>query len=382
MEHTAFDAIAPLVRQGQNPELAVGMTVQAIRNGNASLQEVVDTMGNLGPAARAARMSLDEFQQGLDQFAEQAEGAGAYRNQGVALGRGLSEVTGLTPQQLQPIMASPMFQAMAFQHQGVMPNAVGSLTTRQFTQETGRLIDFTMRAARPFGSRVSPTGERLSPERARQNQIIQAAAIAGMDPETYTRLLDNRGRLDNLAAGHEAITDFQAVLRQRDESMRNLPPEQRVENRQNIGAAGQRLTPAQERMNERREAQVHRLDTLTNRGWQRVEHALTGAAPGKPGDKSDEDRVEYFRRVRDIENIRDPKQRLTEAQKLLDEQAKQTLKEDQPAVRLDLSPEAKRLVRQMGGSNDPAKDKAQAGGEQVNKDRTKPGKFAPFHWGG
>jgi hypothetical protein len=46
-QNLAFNAIAPLVQQGQNAGITVGMMDQAIRNGNMSAKEFVDTMNDL-----------------------------------------------------------------------------------------------------------------------------------------------------------------------------------------------------------------------------------------------------------------------------------------------------------------------------------------------
>jgi hypothetical protein len=95
----AMDVMSPLVQQGLNPEITAAQLSEAIRNGATPAKEFRETLNELGPAARAARMSLDEFQQSLGGFANEMQGMGATYGQGYQLGRNLSTGLNLAPQQ-------------------------------------------------------------------------------------------------------------------------------------------------------------------------------------------------------------------------------------------------------------------------------------------
>jgi hypothetical protein len=381
-ENMAFDTVGPLVRQGQNPGLATNMVVQAIRNGNASLEEVSATMTDLGTSARNAHLNLDEFTQQLDQFAEQAQNLGAYRNQGVQLGRTLSDATGIAPVAIAPVLQSPLFQAMAFQNQGVMPNAVGAMGGGDVINQTGNMIDLAMRAARPFGNRVSPTGQHLTAAQARQNQLIQAAQFAGMPLEVFTRLERNRSRLGAFGQAGEAFGNFGRVLNNAEHDRSVLPHVDRNRTHAGMAVSGQEAeqnASRADRLDRARDRVSSEIDSRVREGWRPVHEALVRAAPGRPGDTSDRNRVDYFNKIRDLEREDDPRTRLERARDLLKTQTEP--RDQRPEYRLDLTPEARRLVRILG-SNDPAKDDAQRGARPINENRNRPGHQPLFGVGG
>lgn len=367
-ENVAFDAVAPLVRQGQDPGLASDMVTHAIRNGNANLEDVRVTLDNLGESARTARMTLNEYQEGLDQTAETMQNLGAFRNQAVEVTRQLTDSTGLTPQQITPIAQSSLFQAMAFQNSGVMPNAVGAQSGGMFAGNVSRTVDFAMRAATPFAheTRDPTTGDTIS---ARQNQLIQAAQFAGMPLETFARLQRNAQRLPALAKLRGSISGFERSIQDAGHVREQLDSPARITG----GDPRTRHLREMQRQwrSHKDEANTAIDSSLVTQNWAPVHEALLNAAPGKAGVHSKE-RDSYFRRISDIEKMDDPTERLNATRKLLRDQAQQAVPEDRPVVKLDLTPEARKLVRQVQQENDSAKRTARRGGPPVNVDRSQP----------
>lgn len=191
-QNIAFDAIAPLVQQGQNPELAVASYDMIMRQGNASLTDFLGVMDKLGESARAANMSLDEYQQGLMEFSKVAEGLGATGAQGAILGRGMSDAFGIAPQVSAEILQSPLVQASALQ-QGFLPNEVGLMNTNIATDATNRALDLAMRATAGFRGRTirDPITHRIVATGSQQ-QIAQVATIMGLPTNLVERLMRQR----------------------------------------------------------------------------------------------------------------------------------------------------------------------------------------------
>lgn len=190
--HIGFDAIAPLVQQGMNPELAVASYDMIMRQGNSSLTDFLSVMDKLGQSARAANMSLDEYQQGLMEFSKVAEGLGATGAQGAMLGRGMSDAFGIAPQVSAEILQSPLVQASALQA-GFLPNEVGLMNTNVATDATNRALDMAMRATAGFRGRTirDPITHRIVAT-GQSQQIAQVASIMGLPTNLVERLMRQR----------------------------------------------------------------------------------------------------------------------------------------------------------------------------------------------
>lgn len=189
----AFDGIAPLVQQGMNPELAVNSFDQTMRQGNASLSDFVDTMSNLQESAHAARMSLDEYQQGLSQFSEVAQGLGATGVQGTRLGRGMTDALGVAPQVAAEMIQSPLVQGMALR-QGLLPNETGLMSPTEGVQNVYTALDMAMKATAGFRNQPVKDAAGHVIASGEQRQIAQVASILGpgFSTDVVQRLLRQR----------------------------------------------------------------------------------------------------------------------------------------------------------------------------------------------
>lgn len=210
-QNAAFDAIAPLVQQGQNPELAVGTFDYAMRQGNASMKDFVETMSNLGDSARAANMSLDEYQQGLTEFAQQARSLGAVGTQGLNLGRNITGALGIAPQVASTLLTNPMVQAFSMR-QGLLPNELGMAGSNQITGSLYGGMEMAMKAASGFSTqpiRDPATGRMIS---GQERQMNQAASIMGIDRELFQRLWRQRGTAQHGARALDELQTYQGEM--------------------------------------------------------------------------------------------------------------------------------------------------------------------------
>jgi hypothetical protein len=365
-ENMAFDHVAPLVQQGQDPGLATSMLVQAARNGNTSLAEVGRTLSDLGVSARNARMNLNEYQQSLDQFSETAEQLGATKGQGLALGRNLSDAFGVAPQQAGQIIQSPLVQAMAFQRHGILPNAIGTADPTSVAEAANSAVQeaWDMTAAM-FGQRtVDPiTGKKISQKEANRNHAAQAAQFAGLDVETFEHTRRTGKRAVSLSEANTALQEYGGDVRDRREleGRQARRPDGRTYDDWRSGNYARDVVRRENKVDRLRDENTRDLNTTQ---WKPVHEALMKAAP-----TDTEDKKKYIARIREIEEMKDPGHRMHQAQRLLAGQSQEALKEDRPL--LDLTPAAKRLVQQLE-QDDPAKREHGRGGAPTNRDRNKP----------
>jgi hypothetical protein len=214
-QNAAFDAIAPLVQQGLNPEITANLFDQAVRTGNTSLAEFRSTMEHLGPSAREARMSLDEYQQSLGNFAEWAQQNGATFGQGLQSGRTLSTAFGMAPQMVQQGLSSTFTQSTLLARYGVLPNELGLVaSTNPSVAAEGIFggIDMALRATRPFAhDRRDAQGHLI--ERGRDRQVAQAAQMLGMSPDLLKNYMRVRPYYAHAGAAGTAVSAYERQVR-------------------------------------------------------------------------------------------------------------------------------------------------------------------------
>lgn len=317
-QNLAFDTISPLVQQGQNAGITVGMMDQAIRNGNTSAKEFLDTMNDLGPAARNARMSLDEYQQALGNFAESAQQLGGTYGQGLALGRNVSTQLGINPQQATAVMQSPLIAANAMAQFGVMPNAIGALgngNASALGQLTERSIDQVEAMTRPFNRTVrGANGEVVM--RGRDAQDAQAAQMMGVPVETYKRLRAGRQDAPGILKAGDALKAYQDATQIIDSQGHQKESRWGID----ILKKDKKGTMSETEQN----AAEHARDLQ----WRNVDKALRESA----GTLKGKERDQFLKKVGDLEDEKDPSKRAEKAQKLLGERAKPLLADDQRNV--------------------------------------------------
>lgn len=200
-QNAAFDAISPLVQQGQDPRLVTQAFDRSMRQGNSSLEDFLKTMDKMGPSAKAARQDLNEYMQGLETFSDTAKSLGATGSQGYALGRGVSDITGLAPEVTSRIFQDPVFQGMGLQ-QGLLPSQLGTMSTGGFVKNLYKTLDFMKAATAPFMNkpyRDPNTGVITTPGVQEQAQMISTLAPDLGSADVILNQLRNEKR--NTAAG-------------------------------------------------------------------------------------------------------------------------------------------------------------------------------------
>jgi hypothetical protein len=377
-----MDYISPLMQQGQDPATTVEMFTKGIRNGNASMVEMADTLDNLGGSAKAARMGLDEYMQGLDAYAEQAQERGATYQQGLEQGRGVAGATGLSPQQAAQATGSELTQSMGFINTGILPSQQGLLSPQQSTNATFDAIDL----AKQFGQvhnvdSVDPeTGDVIKGE---DKMYAAAAQMAGMDVETMKRLDKNKDLIQNkLMPGQKAVTEIQegiggvtADINKRKEALggeRTKAPGMAGVAQgigQWIGGGGESDEEKGKRADlDNVEKELQRQVGTESQTWKDTERALAEMAITPEEDPKA--RKEWMARIEKTEDIKDPGERYAAAKGMMEERAQALIGEEDPnQVYVKFVGEAAKYfeqVRKKNSRHGEARDKAKAGGDPLS----------------
>lgn len=207
-QNMAFDAVAPLVQQGLNPGVTSQMFDQAIRNGNTSLADLRQTLDDLAPSARAAHMTLTEYQQGLDEFANKQQEMGATYGEGVRTGRNLSTAYGMAPQQIQAFTSSPLVQAIGATKFGALPQEFGALGTAGQAGAIQGGVDQALNAFQGFrNTPVKDASGRIIISGPRR-QINMAAQALGVSYEQLQRYQQGRRVAPHILQGNQALDNY------------------------------------------------------------------------------------------------------------------------------------------------------------------------------
>jgi hypothetical protein len=314
-QNLAFNGVAPLVQQGQNPAIVGQMLDQSLRNGTGSVREFVQAMDDLGPAAQASRMSLDEYAEALDGFANQMQEMGGTYQHGLTTGRALSSGFGMSPQQAGQLVQSPLVASMAMMGYGALPQEVGALGPTAMANNISGAIDLAMRVASPFRDQPIRNRETGKIEvTGAQRQKIMAAHNLGVSPDTFNRALESQRQGPGIVRAEE-------VLNQYDSAGKNLKKLEDAKPHRTYaagyGAGGpEKEVPGTEEYRKAVDAQ-----------WTETERALRDAAP-----KTGRARADYMKQIDRLRQEDDPRKRASSARQILEKQARGLVDPDKDNV--------------------------------------------------
>lgn len=362
-QNIAFDAIAPLVQQGQNPNLAVGSFDYAMRQGNASMRDFVDTMSHLGDSAKAANMSLDEYQQGLMEFAQTARSLGATGVQGLQLGRNLTDALGVAPQVAAQALQSPMVQAFAMR-QGVLPTEIGMMGSSGVTSALYGGMEMAMQASRGFLNQPTVRDAAGNVITGQQRQMNNAAQIMGMSHEEFQRLWRNRQGAQHGAIAGEMLNRYARTVSRIDHDFGK--DSGGGASHPIVGAGrGAATQAAQYAYTHSKESagRAEVADMLNQRlertQWAPIAHELRAMAPQRGTQGYDK----YMSQIHDIES-KTGTDRVKAAREFIAEHGKIQMPSDQPVVYLKAKGALAKLVEQVGSDGKSInRQHANAGGE-------------------
>jgi hypothetical protein len=376
-QNIAFDTVAPLVQQGQNPGIVSGLLDRSIRNGNASLEEFRATMDNLGPSARAARMSLDEYQQSLGEFADMTKDLGGTNLQRMSLGRTLSGGLGVAPPVAGEVMQSGLTQGLAMMRYGVLPNELAMAGTTAVGGSVNAAVDMAMRAAGAFNQDVTDAQGHVI-IKGSDRQRNQAAAFMGVSTEVFDRLLRGRQISPHLLRAQDALKQFDAGSRglaAHHGGARivtgDIHPGDIVATHE--GAAGAKRYGDYWGVKATVGGHGQKIVTdgpgataairETGAAWNKVEDQLRAIAP-----KSGTARTDFMKRIDKLAK-EDPTHRSQDATKLMADEARKILnpEDTKNKVYVGFTPAAAKYFEQVERKDGGPKKDANAGGRPINE---------------
>lgn len=361
-QNVAFDAIAPLVQQGQNPGVVTSLFDQAIRNGNTSLRDFRDTMNDLGPSARAARMTLDEYQQSLGQFAEWAEKSGARFNQGMQLGRDLSGMYGMAPQQIQQFADSGFTKSMAMARFGILPNEIAAMPSAALGGMISQGVDFAMQAMSPFREDVVDPNTGKVILRGDRRQKIQAAQMLGVSVQSLDQMIEGKKIAPHMSRAQDLLKGFT----QQSKALNKL--HDRGDKRVATGmAASKGVTSPYSYIRGGRDTisddAYDRGKAALNQDWGTIEEELKGLAPTRGKARTD-----FFNQLNDARGESDPDKRAHIARKLMEQAARRTTQmPDDNSVKVRFTGAAAKWFEQEKSHMPKSLRDANAGGTPINE---------------
>lgn len=325
----AFDAVAPLVQQGLNPEITANQFSEAIRNGATPMKEFRETLDQLGPAARAARMSLDEYQESLGGFADQMQEMGATYGQGYQLGKNLSSSYGMAPQQINTALQSPITQGMALR-QGYLPTTMGNMGSGEAATSINQSVQLAWDASNFFTKPIvdEKTGHVTTVE---DQRMSQAASTLGMTKDEYEKFY-RRGKIS--AAGATAREALDSYTDARKKFKKEIDPSKTsAENLIQVS----KDTPGAEKIGDHwyinhntpgNRDKLKQLDAQSGGGlssWTTTQERLRDVV--RAGE-TPEERTKMKEALSEVSKTKDPEKRMKEATKFLDKYAKENLPND------------------------------------------------------
>jgi hypothetical protein len=208
----AYTTMAPLMQQGQNPEVLGPILDRSIRYGSGSLQQFNEAMNHVGQAAQEANMGLDEFQQAMGEFAETAAQGGSTYVQGLQSARRFTGATGMDPRFGAELQQNPIMQSMGMMRYGLLPSQQGLMGGQETAGLAVETTDMMMRMTQGFHRKTripidpdNPNG----PKRTIDPLDAHYAQAAAMMDIPVDRFRDLRRRRNQIVSGRRAENALQ-----------------------------------------------------------------------------------------------------------------------------------------------------------------------------
>lgn len=170
---------------------------QLMRHGATSLGGLKDAVKGLGEEALASRMTVDELNNSLNEFANEQQKKGATYGQGRALGRDFNRATGgLDPRLLSQLQDNGIVQGMFMRKTGMLPQEMGIAPAGAQISSIYEAMDLVGGAFKglPSSKRTTKYGTEVVSGEERGDAM--AAKYVGLDTDVYMRMKKNRKKYE------------------------------------------------------------------------------------------------------------------------------------------------------------------------------------------
>lgn len=216
-ERLQLDLFKPLQQRGIGVESVAPLIDQGIRQGNASIAALKDTMIALADAARTANMTLEETNAAALEYAESVQEIGASYDDALRNAATFT-ASGLDPRIASQAMQSPMVQGQLTAQTGLAPQMQGIISASgvmRGMQSAAQLALGMGSVYRNLPDRTITTasGERLTTATGEDAQLAFASQVSGIPRQVLERMQRNPNFLG-------ASGDAQEMASQLAESVR------------------------------------------------------------------------------------------------------------------------------------------------------------------
>lgn len=371
-QNLAFDAVAPLVQQGQDPLTVTSMLSQAVRNSATPVKEFVKTMSDLGPAAQAARMTIEEYSKALDEFANNAQGMGATYGEGLKLGRNLSSSLGMAPQLASAQMNNPLVQGFAMRN-GYLPQTMGLMGARESMSAINTAVDTAWQATAGFeGQDITDpvTGHVTTGEEQRAAMAAQIYDPSGQtSPDVFLKLQRNKEKSTIAATALDQLDTYTQARKEYTKEVKGKG----IQVKRGGGRVRRKITihdPDKTVVTDPNG--LHQLDYgdlgSGPGGWSAVNKSLDDLVNAAP----EEDREKYRKRIAEISKY-DPEQRNRVAREFINNRMKEGLdnSDSGPTVYVKFKGKAAKYFEQADKKSEAKRD-SDSGSTPINSFRGSP----------
>lgn len=217
---------------------------KAILAGGESMSQFTQVMSDVVPAARSARMNVEEFNASADQLGETFQNLGGTYVGGRRAANQFSLLTGMAPQVLQQTMQNQLVQGITFGQTGILPQLQGmlpgSMLTQQSTNTLGMLVNLFRGGL--SNQHVAVPGGHMTIS-AEDQAIALAGQQLGLDREAAFRLYHQQRNISRLGPAQSALDAYQQdIERARNRTGGSGPAFRRAVNAINAGRGNSRVS--------------------------------------------------------------------------------------------------------------------------------------------
>lgn len=209
----AMNVFGPLQQQGISPEIAAPLVDQNIRQGVNNLTSVRDVIIQLGTAARAAHMTLQQATESTQEYVSTMQQMGARTLQATRDATVLTQA-GIDPRIVSQALQNPFVQGSGVAMTGLPPQLLGNLGAPVQAQIISQALDQALALSQPMAQRGNAyvtlaSGQKLQVSNAADVQRGFASQITGLDPEFIARFQKNPNILTDASTAGSALQTFQ-----------------------------------------------------------------------------------------------------------------------------------------------------------------------------
>lgn len=184
----------------------LGHFTPSLRNANGNIQQLTDTLHNLGLEAQAAKEGVNQYTQSVADSAQTMTSMGANSGAATQFSTGFTNITGLDPKVAATLAQSPMIQG-AMLGQGILPSGIGNMSASTFVGGSTDLIKMMAKGLSGLGHTTYQTigGHRYVLQNGSAMVDSQIAQMLGIPETVVARLLGDAGPISARAKAAQQL---------------------------------------------------------------------------------------------------------------------------------------------------------------------------------